>query len=226
MISLKIYKNLEVDFVQNIFERLYGLPIEAQLKVKSEKEKPEYNWKLPNKERGYAYVYTTELDGQHRFQKYLISDNGDKFFTVPNIKGQEFSFLMSYPDYEKINGTPIMNLFFLDSNSYSATVAEKFLKIAGGEMWIDDKKVMEIPFDDLIKNTHIETNDSYYWMHDKIDSVKPVNLKELKEGMKKYVDLNDNDESLEVVSVMYEHLQKHNAVIKRTVKYEVSKNRY
>lgn len=227
MINLKIYKNIEIGLIQDVIQRAFGLPVVAEVDVvEGQKPKP-YDWKIPSRERGYAYTYMTDMDGNHLFERHLTNENGDKFFVIPNFKRQEFAFLITCPDYELVNNVPVKNFYFLNSNSYTAMVAEKCLKLFGGQMWVDDKLVKEVPFSKLIENTHIENDDSYYWVKDREEEIKPVNFKELKDGIKKYSSLNNSDAALEVVSVLYSHLESHNAVVKKNVIYkEKKKSRY
>lgn len=207
MIRVDFHLVLREKYVVDILGLIAGLDLIAS-QSSSEKDKPfNFNWREKISKKNMAFIKLTANGESSLYLYSMISKNGDIFFTMPNGAGKELGFLFNTNAPGKKNNEPLRSLYFLDENTYTAAMATKLVKKIGGRLWINNELKEEYPFNyDLSQAS--ENDDVYYKQKNIWLSTKPLNKEDLMEAMKKYSELNNNDEALIMVADMLEHMEK------------------
>lgn len=188
---------------------LTGLSLIASPFSSDEKDKKKFifDWRKKIDKENKAFICVSK-DGEQSFSfNTLMSETGDRFLEIPTCLDETISILFTSLPPETSRKERLRSLYFLDENTFTAAVAMSLVKKMGGDLWINEELKESYPINKIMANK-AEDDKAYYEQKNEWLKTKPITKENMIEAMRKYSELNNNDESLSYVAKFLEHLEK------------------
>lgn len=209
MIRVDFHNLVREEKVVSVIALLAGASLIARQfsSDKQENKKFVFDWRKKLDKENQAFINISK-NGEESFSyKTLMSESGDRFLEVPTCLDETISVLFTSLPPDTPKKESLRSLYFLDENTFTAAIAIGLIKKIGGDLWINNELKESCPINKILADK-TENDKVYYEQKNELFKTKPITKENMIDAMRKYSELNNNDESLLYVSKFLEHVEK------------------
>lgn len=209
MIRVDFHNLIREETVVNVIALLAGISLIASQSSSSQQKNKKFifDWRKKIDENNMAFISISKNGKTGFYYKTLMSEFGDRFLEVPTCLDETIGVLFTSLPPDTSKKESLRSLYFLDENTFTAAIATGLVKKIGGDLWINNKLKESYPINKKLADK-TETNEVYFNQKNELLKTKPITKENMIDAMRKYSELNNNDESLLYVSKFLEHVEK------------------